>query len=132
MDSVLGERVGLPHTGELLNKRSSQPMQIYGRVSEIIREKWGTKIRVALSSSGISPKLLKAAFAKVGRVQLRQMQNAALKAAGFVLDPEITKTGEIDLPAVITDDTAAQKIATRTTPLLIISRALEMACAEVP
>jgi hypothetical protein len=25
-------------------------MQIYGRVSEIVPEKWGTKIRVALNS----------------------------------------------------------------------------------
>ena len=88
-------------------------MQIYGRVSEIIREQWGTRIRVALNSA-VSPKLLKAAFAKIGRVQLRQMQNAALRAAGFVLEPEISATGEIDLCAVITDETAARKVASRT------------------
>ena len=113
MDSVLGERVGLPHTGELLNKRSGANMQIYGRVSEIIREQWGTRIRVALSSAGVSAKLLKAAFARVGRIQLKQMQNPAIRSAGFVLEPQISKTGEIDLCAVITDATAAQKVATR-------------------
>jgi hypothetical protein len=89
-------------------------MQIYGRVSEIIPEKWGTKIRLALNSAGVSPRRLRAAFAKVGRIQLRQMQNAALKAAGFVFEPTITQSGEIDLCAVITDPTAAAKVASRT------------------
>jgi hypothetical protein len=106
-DTLLGTKLGL-------KKRSNQPMQIYGRVSEIIPEKWGTKIRVALNSTGISPRRLKAAFAKVGRIQLRQMQNAALKAAGFVFEPTITQSGEIDLCALITDPTAAQKVASRT------------------
>jgi hypothetical protein len=89
-------------------------MQIYGRVSEIITERWGTQIRVALKCAGLSPRALKVAFAKVGRMQLRQMQNAALKAAGFVFEPTITPSGEIDLCALITDPLAAQKVASRT------------------
>ena len=108
-----GQRADTPLADVVITKRSNQPMQIYGRVSEIIREKWGTRIRLALNSAGVSPKLLKADFAKVGRIQLRQMQNAALRAAGFVFEPTITKTGEIDLWATITDPLAAQKIASR-------------------
>jgi len=105
-DTLLGTKVGL-------KKRSNQPMQIYGRVSEIVPEKWSTKIRVALNSAGLSPRRLKAAFAKVGRLQLRQMQNAQLKAAGFAFEPTISPTGEIDLRAVITDPLAAQKVSPR-------------------
>jgi hypothetical protein len=40
-------------------------------------------------------------------------QNAGLPTAGFVMDPKISATGEIDLCAVITDPAAAQKVATR-------------------
>jgi len=113
-DTMLGSKIGL-------KERSGQAMQIYGRVSEIVPEEWGTQIRLAVNRAGLSPKVLKSAFAKVGRIQLRQMQNAGLRSAGFVMDPKISATGEIDLCAVITDPLAAQKLATRTYTGCVVS-----------
>src|SRR5262245_30205946 len=54
-DTVLGERIGLPHTGELISKRSSQTMRVYGRVSQIEKQRWGSKIRCALNCREVSP-----------------------------------------------------------------------------
>jgi hypothetical protein len=42
-DTVLGDRIGLPLTGELVNKRSSGAMRFYGRTSEIQKERWGAR-----------------------------------------------------------------------------------------
>jgi hypothetical protein len=111
-DTVLGHRVGLPASGTLVSKRSGESMRFYGRTSEIRKERWGTKIRCALNCAEASPKKLRQAFAKMYDRTLRQMRNPDLKSAGYVLEPEV-KGGMIDLVAIVTDETAARKIAER-------------------
>jgi hypothetical protein len=57
---------------------------------------------------------LKKAFEQVDRVQLRQMKNADLKAAGIVLRAEVSADGLVDLIGVVTDPPAMTKVAERT------------------
>ena len=103
--------------GTRLGKRSAlggRRMQFYGRTSEIEAQRWGTKIRVALNCREASPALLRKAFEQVDRVQLRQMKNADLKAAGIVLSAEVTADGLVDLVGVVTDPVAMTKVSERT------------------
>jgi hypothetical protein len=112
MDTVLGERVGLPHTAELLSKRSGA-MRFYGRTSEVERQRGGTKIRCALNCREASPAKLRKAFKRVHDVQLRQMRNSDLKTAGIVLEADVLADGTVDLLCVVTDPTAALKVSER-------------------
>jgi len=112
-DTVLGRRIGLPHTGELLEKRSSAGMKIYGRASSIRKERWGTMVTFALDCRGVAPAALRNVFAGLCDTQLRQMQNPELRPAGLLLDPEFGEDGMVDLVAVVTDPLAMTKISTR-------------------
>jgi hypothetical protein len=111
-DTVLGNRIGLPHTGELLHK-ASRAMRFYGRTSEVERKPRGTRVRVALNCRDATPAKLRRAFAKVDKLQLRQMRNADLKTAGLVLDADVNDDGIVDLACIVYDPTAALKVAER-------------------
>ena len=110
---IPGQRPDTALTDVPIMKRSTQNMQFYGRTSEIRKEKRGTKIRVALDCHGASPAVLKRAFEQIDRVQLRQMQNAELRAAGIVLCAEVSADGLVDLVGVVTDPVAMTKVAER-------------------
>lgn len=114
MDSVLGERVGLPHTGELLNKRSTGVTRFYGRTSEIRKQRWGAFVRRALDCRGVPVATLRRAFANVDRHQLGQMTNADLKLAGSVLEAQVTEDGFVELLTVVVDPVAVKKVLERT------------------
>lgn len=105
-DGHLGSRLGL-------RKRSGQAMQFYGRTSEIEAQRWGTKIRCSLDCRGASIPQLKKAFDRIDNVQLRQMQNAQLRAAGIVLEAIVSADGWVDLVAVVTDPVAMKKVSDR-------------------
>jgi hypothetical protein len=111
-DTVLGERIGLPHTAELWHK-ASRVMRFYGRTSEIENERWGAKIRCSMNCRELSAAKLRKAFERVRDTQLRQMRNPDLKAAGFVLSAAVRGDGFVDLTAVVTDATAAMKARER-------------------
>jgi hypothetical protein len=102
-------------------KRSNQVTHFYGRTSEIIKERWGTQIRVALNCREASASWLRKAFSRVHKVQLRQMRNADLKAAGIVLDAQVSDDGIVDLVGVVTDPVAAEKVSQRAYTGVLIS-----------
>jgi hypothetical protein len=89
-------------------------MGYYGRVSEIVSRPSGTTIRCALDCRGAPVVRLKKAFDQIENVQLRQMQNAQLRAAGAILKTVVSADGWVDLVAVVTDPVAAKKISERT------------------
>ena len=101
-------------TDLVITKGSSENMRFYGRTSEIVRERWGTKIHCAVNCRAVSPVKLRQAFTKMHKLQLRQMHNADLKAAGIVLDAEVSDDGIVDLRCVVTDPIAMTKVSQRT------------------
>ena len=106
----------LPRDMGAITKRASEHVaRFYGRTSEIEKQPWGTKIRCALNAREASPVMLKKAFARMCDRTLRQMRNPDLRGAGYVLEPEV-EGGVIDLVAIVTDETAARKIASAVTP----------------
>jgi hypothetical protein len=118
---VPGQATDTALTDVIIMKRSNTVTHFYGRTSEIIKERWGTKIRVALNCREASASWLRKAFAKVHKIQLRQMRNADLKAAGIVLDAQVSDDGIVDLVGVVTDPIAAEKVSQRAYTGVLIS-----------
>jgi hypothetical protein len=118
---VPGQAPDTALTDVLIMKRSTTVTHFYGRTSEIEKQQWGTKIRVALNCREASASWLRKAFSKVHKAQLRQMRNADLKAAGIVLDAQISDDGIVDLVGVVTDPIAAQKVSERAYTGVLIS-----------
>jgi hypothetical protein len=111
------------HLGSILGmrKRLGETMRFYGRTSEISKQRGGTRIRCALNCREASLKKLRQAFGKMHSHQLRQMQNADLRSAGIVLGTEVDPDGNVDLLAVVTDPTAARKVAERAYTGVLVS-----------
>jgi hypothetical protein len=100
--------------GTRLGKRSNQAMRIYGRISDIEKQQWGTKVRCALNCDGMDVFKLRKAVERMHNRQLGQMTNPDLRSAGLVLRAEVAGDGLIDLVAVVTDPVAMTKVSERT------------------
>jgi hypothetical protein len=99
--------------GTIITKRSNPSMHFYGRCTEIIKERWGTRIRVALNCREASPAALRKAFARVDKVTLRQMRNVDLRPGGCILSATVGDDSVVELSAVVVDPDAARKVAER-------------------
>jgi hypothetical protein len=96
-----------------LAKRSTAPMHLYGRTSEITKCPAGTLVRVAINAREAPPAILRKAFARLRKTQLRQMRNPGMRAAGIVTEASVGDDGIVELEALVSNPVAAAKVLER-------------------
>jgi hypothetical protein len=108
-DSHIEPYIGLPS----LAKRSIEPMRFYARTHRLERRTGHLLGEAIINCGAVSPPQLRRAFAKAGKLQLKQMRNPDLRPAGFILDSTVGDDGVVNLRFVVGDEAACAKLASK-------------------
>jgi hypothetical protein len=107
LDTQLGTKIGL-------KKGSTEVARFYARTHSLRRQGAAVIATAYVNCNALAAGRLRKAFARAGKISLRQMRDPDTRAAGHLVDHGVVDDSVVRLRLFVSDATAITKLASRT------------------